>query len=283
MSGAGSPQNPASRMPKHVEVPAPTPWPMISALGITLLCAGLLTSAVVSVVGFVLIIAGGVGWFEEVFPQQHIEQAWVEAAAVEIAPSRVAVAQLASAEEGNRAVLPLEIYPYSAGVKGGIAGGLVMAALAAMEGLLLYGSPWYTINILAATALPGLAHASTAQLCAFNAQAFLIALMIHAVVSLLIGLLYGILLPIVPRNPIFFGGIVAPLLWSGLLYATLKVINPLLDSRIQWGWFVLCQIGFGVTAGLVVARSERIHTFQHLPFAMRMGIEAPGLKTTRKL
>jgi hypothetical protein len=283
MSGAGSPQIPGSRIPGHVEVPAPTPWPMITALGITLLLAGLLTSSVVSVVGLVLIIAGGVGWFGEVFPQQQVELAEVEAAAVEIAPARVAVAQLASAEQGNRAVLPLEIYPYSAGVKGGIAGGFVMAALAAIEGLLLHGSPWYTINILAATAMPGLAHASTATLCAFNAQTFLIALMIHAVVSLLIGLLYGILLPIVPRNPVFFGGVVAPLLWSGLLFATLKVINPVLDARIEWGWFILCQIGFGLTAGLVVSRSERIHTFQHLPFAMRMGIEARGIKVTREL
>ncbi len=278
MSGEGSSQDPGA--PRHIEVPAPTPWPMITALGITLLFAGLLTSAAVSVVGFALIIAGGAGWFGEVFPQPRVERAEVQTEAVEIAPTRLPVAQLASAEQGNRAVLPLEIYPYWAGVKGGIAGGFAMAALAVAEGLLVHHSPWYTINILAGTAMPGLAHASTAALCAFNAQAFVVALMIHAVVSVLVGLLYGVLLPIVPRNPIFFGGLVAPLLWSGLLFATLKVINPLLDARIEWGWFISCQIGFGVTAGLVVSRSERIHTFQHLPFAMRMGIEAPGIRPT---
>ena len=51
----------------------------------------------------------------------------------------------------------------------------------------------------------------------------------------------------------------------------------MLDARIEWRWFILCQIAFGLVAGLVVSRSERIHTFQHLPFAVRMGIEAPGV------
>ena len=266
-----------AQLPNAIESPAPTAWPMITALGLTLAFAGLVTSPVVSAVGMVLIIAGAVGWFGEVFPQQHREPVEVKAAEVAAAPVRTAVAQLEVGEQGNRAILPLEIYPYSAGIKGGIAGGFVMAALAVIEGLLLHGSPWYTINILAATGMADLANANVATLSAFNAQAFVMALIIHGVVSLLIGLLYGILLPIVPRNPVFLGGVVAPLLWSGLLFATLKVINPVLDARIEWRWFILCQIGFGLAAGLVVSRSERIHTFQHLPFAMRMGIEAPGV------
>ena len=37
-------------------------------------------------------------------------------------------------------------------------GGFVMAALAAIFGLLLHGSPWYPINILAATAMPSVAN-----------------------------------------------------------------------------------------------------------------------------
>lgn len=271
-----------ARLPNAIEAPAPTAWPMITALGLTLAFAGLVTSPVVSAVGMVLVIAGAVGWFGEVFPQQHRELVEVKAAEVAAVPVRRAAAQLAVGEQGNRAILPLQIYPYSAGIKGGIAGGFVMAALAVIEGLLLHGSPWYTINILAATGIADLAKANVATLSAFNAQAFVMALIIHGVVCLLIGLLYGILLPIVPRNPVFFGGVVAPLLWSGLLFATLKVINPVLDARIEWRWFILCQIAFGLVAGLVVSRSERIYTFQHLPFAVRMGIEAPGVTAPRE-
>jgi hypothetical protein len=78
-----------------------------------------------------------------------------------------------------------------------------------------------------------------------------------------------------PRYPIVLAGIAAPLLWSGLLWSSLNVIDPLLNARIEWGWFVLCQIGFGITAGLVVSRSEKIRTLQHLSFALRSGIASP--------
>jgi hypothetical protein len=39
---------------------------------------------------------------------------------------------------------------------------------------------------------------------------------------------------------------------------------------------------FGLVAGLVVAREERIRTTQSLPFAVRMGIETPGLTHERR-
>jgi len=265
------------KIPNTVEVPAPTAWPMITALGLTLAFAGLVTSTVVSAVGIVLVIAAAVGWFGEVIPDEQRERVAVKPAEGAIAPVRMAVTQLAVGEEGHRALLPLEIYPYSAGIKGGIAGGFVMAALAVAHSLLLHGSPWYTLNILAATGMADLANADVATLSAFNAHAFVMALIIHGIVSLLVGLLYGVMLPMLPRYPVFLGGVVAPLLWTGLLFASLKVINPVLDARIEWRWFFLCQIGFGLTAGFVVARSERIKTFQHLPFAMRMGVEAPGV------
>ena len=152
-----------------------------------------------------------------------------------------------------------------------------MAVLAVVHGTLLHGSPWYTVNVLAATAMPKLADADTATLCTFNAFAFVLASVVHVIVSALVGLLYGVLLPMVPRRPAFFGGVVAPLLWTGLLWASLSVINPVLDARIEWRWFILCQIAFGLTAGLVVAREQRIDTLQAMPFLVRAGIESPGV------
>jgi hypothetical protein len=149
-----------------------------------------------------------------------------------------------------------------------------MAGLAALHGAVLHGSPWYTINLLAAAAMPSLAGASSATLATFNLHAFMVAVAVHAFVSLLVGLLYGVLLPMLPSYPILLAGIVAPLLWTGLLWSTLNVIDPLLDERLDWGWFVVCQIGFGITAGIVVGRSEKIRTLQHLSFAARSGIEA---------
>lgn len=258
-----------------VEVPAPTAAPAIAAIGVTLLCAGLVTHPAVSLVGAVLMVAGFVGWFREVLPVEHHAAVRVEGEDVVVQPARVAVTRLAVGDGLHRASLPLQVYPYSAGVKGGIAGGAAMAVLAVVHGLLVYGSPWYTINILAATAMAPLAGADAATLSAFHPTAFAAAFVIHAVVSLVVGLLYGVLLPMAPRHPVLFGGVVAPLMWTGLLWATLRVINPLLDARIDWGAFVASQLAFGLVAGLVVSRSERIATMQHLPFLVRAGIETP--------
>ena len=43
---------------KLIEVPAPTAWPMIMALGLTLAFAGLVTNVAVSMVGLILFISG---------------------------------------------------------------------------------------------------------------------------------------------------------------------------------------------------------------------------------
>jgi len=70
----------------------------------------------------------------------------------------------------------------------------------------------------------------------------------------------------------------APLFWSGILYTGLGIMNPALQAQIHWGWFLASQFAFGLVAGLVVARHEPIATMQYLPFAVRAGIEAPGME-----
>jgi hypothetical protein len=65
-------------------------------------------------------------------------------------------------------------------------------------------------------------------------------------------------------------------MWSSLIYSVVEFINPVLGKRINWPWFVASQVGFGIVAGIVVSRQQRVHTWQHLPFAVRAGFEAPG-------
>jgi hypothetical protein len=62
-----------------------------------------------------------------------------------------------------------------------------------------------------------------------------------------------------------------------VVHATLDLINPYLDARIDWWWFVASQVTFGIVAGLVVAKQAHIYTEQYLPFAARVGLETPGL------
>ena len=89
------------------------------------------------------------------------------------------------------------------------------------------------------------------------------------------------MLPMFARRPIVLGGLIAPVLWSGLLYSMMQLLNPLLASHINWFWFIASQIAFGVVAGLVVMRQRRVSTRENLPFALRAGIEAPGTMPPR--
>ena len=115
-----------------------------------------------------------------------------------------------------------------------------------------------------------------AQISAFHLESLIIASVLHLLVSVLVGLLYGAMLPMFPRRPILLGGVIAPIMWSVVIHSILEAVNPVLNQRINWLWFVISQIGFGLVAGIVVSRQARVRTWQYLPFAVRAGIEAPG-------
>jgi len=269
------------RAPREIEVPAPTAWPIVLAFGFTLLFAGLLTSASVSVLGAVLALAGSVGWFREVLPHEHEEVEPVVPEEVSITTERRVVERLPVAADQLRAWLPVHTYPISAGVKGGLAGGVAMAALACLYGLLKTGSIWYPINLLGAVVYAPSEVPSISQFNSFHADIFFIAVLLHLVTSILVGLLYGAMLPMFARHPILLGGLIAPVLWSGLLYSIIGILNPVLGSHIDWVWFMASQFAFGIVAGLVVIRQSRVRTRENLPFAMRAGIEAPGIMPPR--
>jgi hypothetical protein len=271
------------RAPVEIEVPASTAWPLVLALGFTLMFAGLLTSASVSSLGVVLAVAGCIGWFREVFPHEHEEAVPVVLEEHRITTVRRLVERVPVAPDLVRAWLPLETYPVSAGIKGGLAGGVAMAVMACAYGLLRAGSIWYPINLLAATVYAESLKLGPAQLNSFHAESFAIALALHGIGSILVGLLYGAMLPMFARRPIVLGGLIAPVLWSGLLYSTMQLLNPLLASRINWIWFMASQMAFGVVAGVVVVPQQRVSTRENLPFIVRAGIEAPGIIPQREV
>ena len=155
-----------------------------------------------------------------------------------------------------------------------------MAVLACTYGILKTGSIWYPINLLAASVYAQSLKLGASGLNAFHADSFAIALGLHTLISTAVGLLYGAMLPMFARRPIILGGLIGPVLWSGLLYSTLALLNPMLESHIDWVWFVVSQIAFGIVAGLVVVRHPRVTTRENIAFAIRAGVEAPGIIPT---
>jgi hypothetical protein len=256
-----------------MEVPASTAWPIILAFGITLCFASLVTSLGVGLAGLVLVGCGVTGWAKECLPQEHHE--FIAVKARKFAPSsrRTHVAHI-EVNEVHRAFLPVESYPVWSGLRGGIAGGIVMIFPALLYGYLSQHSIWYPVNLLGGAGVAHWTNATTADIAAFHWNGLIVATVIHFAICTLIGLLYGAMLPMWPKRPIVLGGIVAPLLWTGFLHSILGFVNPEFNARIAWGWFVLSEILFGIVAGIVVTRSGKIRTHQNLPFVLRMGIEA---------
>src|SRR6201998_2233117 len=169
------------------ELPTPPAWPMIAALGVMLIALGFITSIVVSMVGFLLGLIGGIGCFRALFPVQSHEfvpfaEPAKRPAAIKVSPRRIS--HLALGAKGHRAYYPLRVHRYSSGILGGLAGGAAMAVLAMLYGLIFQHSIWYPINLLAAAAFPSMAEANVQTLNQFNALSFIVAVLSHGLLSI---------------------------------------------------------------------------------------------------
>jgi hypothetical protein len=249
---------------------------MVLAFGITLLGAGLVTHWAVSAIGIIILARAAVGWWRQVIPHEAHEFVpcrhpleWPEP----VRTSGRSVATLRVGVSHHRMHVPEKVHPYTAGVWGGLAGGAAMAALACAYGLIAQRSLWYPVNLLAGMVIPSITNASLDALRAFNGPALAVATVAHGLISILVGVLYAVTLPMFPRRAPLWAGFIVPLFWTALIAATLNLTNPVLERRVNWVWFILCQLGFGLVAGFVAAKTQRIDTMQNLPFVERAGFE----------
>ena len=249
---------------------------MILALGLTLAIGSLVLDEAVGLLGLFLAIWGAVGWFREVLPQEKVDHVVVTDQVVEIQASRGRVKRIELGET-HRAQLPLRTFPIASGLKGGIAGGIAMVIPAEIYGVLRYHSIWYVVNLLGGAGVGDWVNPSHEQLMHFRLSAFVTANVIQGATTLLVGLLYGALLPVWPKRPILLGGILAPALWTGLLHSVLGIVNPFLAERIDWWSFAASQLVFGLVAGFTVSRLGGLKRLAQVPLAVRLGVETPGL------
>src|SRR5205807_9420935 len=92
------------------------------------------------------------------------------------------------------------------------------------------------------------------------ASLLLVGGVIHVILAVVLGLIYRVLLPTLPEvpRPVAWGGLLAPLLWTGTSYALMGVVDPVLARGVSWPWFIASQFVFGLVAAVVVMRSERV-------------------------
>jgi hypothetical protein len=256
-----------------VQLPRPTVWPVVLALGISLVLAGMVPSIVVGLLGGLLALMSCVGWFRQVLPHEAHEGVPVSDEVVAIESKRTLLRHAASSSS-RRLVQPYETFRLTTGLKAGIAGGIAMTVPAGIFSLLRYHSLWYAMNLLAAGGFVSWANANDAFLSAFHLQGLLAAMAIHGVTSLLVGLLYGAMLQMFPKYPIVTAGFMVPFIFTAILYSALGIVSPILYARIEWLWCVPSQIVFGLVCGYVVNLHARVRTreYQALPFAVRAGL-----------
>jgi hypothetical protein len=246
---------------------------MVLALGIALVLTGMVTSGIISILGGALTLIAIVGWFRQVLPHEAHEAVEVSTEEVRIFSSRTLAERLPT-DPTSRKIIPVETFRITTGIKGGIAGGIAMAVPAAIFSVIKYHSVWYAMNLLAAGGFLSWAGASNAFLSEFHLRGLLAAFVIHGLTSLLVGLLYGAMLPMFPKYPIVTAGIMVPLIFTGILHSAIGIVSPILNQRIDWFWFVASQVAFGLVCGFVVNLHTRVRTpqFRALPFSVRAGL-----------
>lgn len=273
------PANPHGGEPHsgYIQMPAPTAWPFLMALGVILIFASLVTYTWIAYLGILLAVVSAIGWFRQVLPHETHETLPVSVEIFSFVPVFEKVARI-RVDETHRAQLPLHTFPVSSGIKGGIAGGIAMVIPAEIYGILRYHSIWYVVNLLGGAGVGNWTNPTPAELSHFRLGAFLTANIIQGATTLLVGLLYGALLPIWPKRPILLGGIIAPVAWTGLLHSVLGIVNPYLADHIDWGSFAASQVIFGLVAGYTVTRLGGLKRLAQVPLSMRLGVETPGLQ-----
>lgn len=265
--------------PAAVELPRPTAAPLALAVGITLLATGVATSLAMSAVGLVVCAAALGAWVRDLLPHRgHVLE---PLAPPEHRPRTVAarvgqVPKLRAGMPGYRLRLPVKVHPISAGIKGGLVGGLVMPVPALLYGVLSGHGIWYPVNLLAGMVLPGLDQMTVEQLDQFHPLVFILAASIHLTVSLLFGLMLGVLLPTLPDFPkaVSWGALLMPSLWTGASFLALSFVSPVTRTRVVWPWFVLSQFCFGLVAAVVFMRAA--HKFRPVTAGL-LGGAAGGL------
>ena len=223
----------------------------------------------------VLIVAGCVGWFRQVWPHaQHIAVP-VKVQKFKYTTVRTKVAHI-EIDESHRARLPVHTPSVMAGVKGGIAGGAAMIVPATLYGLIRYHSIWYAVNLLGGAGVAGWSNPTLAEITHFRLSALITATIIHAV-----GLTAD-------RSAVWghvshdaeaarsSGWNHRPGFVDGMLHSALPLINPFLADRIDWWWFLVSQVTFGLVAGWVVWKASPHPHRTISSFRRSYGIGNPG-------
>ncbi len=259
----------------EIEIPAPTAWPFVLAFGSTLMLTGLLTSCRASVRGFASLLRVA----SDGFARSSRHRAGTNRAGGLEDESRLTIAVSWNAipiAAGSSAGMASS--PYISGFSGGQRRHRRPVAMAALAALMDSESRQHLVSHQSPCRgdLSRILASGPHRLYSFHADAFAVAFVLHGVGSILVGLLYGAMLPMFPRRPIVLGGLIAPVCGRGC-FTNSRTAESVARQPHQLVLVRRLASGFWSCRRPRCRAPTRIPTRENLSFALRAGIEAPGI------
>lgn len=155
-------------------------------------------------------------------------------------------------------VWPETIYPYHAGIIGGLIGGGAMALVGVIAGIIIGRGPWYPVNLIAAAAIANFQTMTPEQLEAFSLAGLFVGVVLHFTISIVIGLSFTILLPAFPGHPLIWSVIAGGLLWVFANIVFLPLLNSKMTELVNVPSFIIAHFAYTILLGLVVNRYEKV-------------------------
>ncbi|MBI3763848.1 MAG: hypothetical protein HY260_18545 [Chloroflexi bacterium] len=162
-------------------------------------------------------------------------------------------------ENVQKQVWPEWVYPYPAGIIGGLLGGAAIALVGIGYGLISGKGIWLPVNLVAATALRAMQSQSLESLMQFNVAALVVGLVIHITMSIGLGEVFSFILPALPGRPLYWGPVIGPMLLIGATIAALPIVNPVMVRNVDLTSFALANVLYGLLLGWWIDRTPLIH------------------------
>jgi hypothetical protein len=135
----------------------------------------------------------------------------------------------------------------TAGTVGGLLGGTLMAAFSMSVSMLQGPGMWMPVKLIGGVVLGSRAVNRPGS---FDVRPILMGLAVHAVVSVILGILFALLssrLP--PVTLILYGVVYALVIWLVALFLVLPVVDPLLVNNTNPALFALSHMMYGLSLG----------------------------------
>ncbi|MFQ5592812.1 MAG: hypothetical protein ACE5HA_01550 [Anaerolineae bacterium] len=160
--------------------------------------------------------------------------------------------------KGQRITVPAEVFPYSAGIVGGMIAGVFMAVAMAGWGGLTGMGVWFPVNLIAATVLRDLQSESLQMLAQFYPAGAVVGTLIHLGLSITLGFIFAMLLPTLPGPAFLWALVIGPTLWFIAQYLGLPLVNPRMEALVHIPSFAVSHIIYSLILGLFISRVTKI-------------------------